>query len=96
MNTATIECNIHGGPITGDYFVIDEGGSIPKQYICIQDCIDLLSEDQLVWAVDNAVMAEGHDCLRYAEIRGSENIWECAVCGLVLEQSGDALVVPAV
>ena len=78
-------------PVGGDVLVIDEGGDIPTNTISADDFyrLDEAEQDRLR---DLATMGEGHDCLYHAD--DYQDPPTCALCGLVLERAGDALVMP--
>lgn len=60
--------------------------------ICLA-CYDAIAQaDRDEWH-DAAKASVGHDCLMRAE-RNADGLWTCSACGVVMQQAGDALVIP--
>lgn len=76
-------------PADVPYVLIEGHGSMAVEaYFALPEATRIAYDD-FVW------LAVGHDCLDYAR-QLSNGVWTCAACGVVLERSGDALVVPAI
>lgn len=80
--------------VVGDrgFIRVEEGGDIPASIVCL-DCLfspDL--DDRRDDLTDDAAIGVGHDCDVFAQ-RGAHG-WTCGACGVLLQQSGDALVFP--